>query len=513
MSKSKKGALALEGEAEAKREKGRKIPVSVIREKWIVDGETPAQPKAEKNKKTGEKERSFTLNSLSAAVHQSIMGGLSNLRLSLTLRVALYAVGQLLRTTLPVMLTVMLALCLAQIPGVSRGMDAVLENAPEDTGAYTAAQLVNLPFTRVYTLPEPYPEGLPGIAKQLALLFSDFSGVAGRQVLLYRNTVLGGTVFAYKVDGLLQMAAVLLWTLLGCDFFRMLYLLKHRNRLNRKVLKPITDMAETAATLSANNLSDRISVEGTKNELKDLALVINGMLDRIELSYNSQKQFVSDASHELRTPIAVIQGYVSMLKRWGKTDKEVLDEGITAISQEAQSMKELVERLLFLARHDKKTLLLEMEDFDPLEVMSEVHREEKLLSPAHQFQLAPAENTMIHGDKGMIKQLMRILVDNAIKYTPAGGSITLGAKNNGDVCVLSVTDTGAGIAAKDLTKVFDRFYRCDEARKAQASGHGLGLSIARIIVSAHGGKINVRSKVGAGTTFSVILPAVQGGKP
>ena len=217
----------------------------------------------------------------------------------------------------------------------------------------------------------------------------------------------------------------------------------------------IRDRAETAATLSANNLSDRISVEGTKNELKDLALVINGMLDRIELSYNSQKQFVSDASHELRTPIAVIQGYVGMLERWGKTDKEVLDEGIAAISQEAASMKELVERLLFLARHDKKTLMLEMEVFDPLEVLSEVHREAKLLSSAQNFELSPAQNAKINGDKGMIKQLMRILVDNAIKYTPPGGSVTLGVRHDSKNCILSVSDTGAGISAEDLPKVFD----------------------------------------------------------
>ena len=257
------------------------------------------------------------------------------------------------------------------------------------------------------------------------------------------------------------------------------------------------------------NLSNRINLEGTKNELKDLAGVINTMLDRIERSYNSQKQFVSDASHELRTPIAVIQGYINMLQRWGKDDQEILEEGISAISQETASMKELVESLLFLARHDKKTLMLEMEVFDPLEVMSELNREAKMLSTAHEFALEPAENALINGDKGMIKQLMRVLVDNAIKYTPEGGKITLGMRNEGKQCVLSVTDTGTGIAAEELTRVFDRFYRCDSARKAQSGGHGLGLSIARIIAVAHGGKIRVRSKVGVGTTFSVLLPTEE----
>ena len=169
-------------------------------------------------------------------------------------------------------------------------------------------------------------------------------------------------------------------------------------------------------------------------------------------------------------------------------------------------MKELVDRLLFLARHDKKTLMLEMQSFDALEVMSELKREAPMLSPGHHFALSPAQNVPIEGDKDLIKQLMRILLDNAIKYTPEGGSITLGAKSDGKSCILSVQDTGEGISGEELPKIFDRFYRCDTARRSQTSGHGLGLSIARIIVVAHGGKLKVRSKVGVGTTFSAVLP-------
>ena len=238
-------------------------------------------------------------------------------------------------------------------------------------------------------------------------------------------------------------------------------------------------------------------------------MVINSMLDRIERSYNSQKQFVSDASHELRTPIAVIQGYVNMLNRWGKDDKTVLEEGITAIAQETESMKGLVESLLFLARHDKKTLLMEMEPFDPCEVVSEVHREAAMVSPDYTFLLQPLEHCRIEADKGMVKQVMRILCDNAVKYTPTGGTITLGVEAWNGGCTLLCSDNGSGISPEDLPKIFERFYRSDSARKAESSGHGLGLSIARIIVVAHGGKIRVRSKPGAGTTFAITLPAKQ----
>lgn len=457
-------------------------------------------------KRSAEKKAENSVNRLSARLHRWLAAGVSNLRLSLTLRIAMHYAWQLLRTTLLAMLIASAAVVCSQLPMVDKAMDELSLMRPEDGMIYSQSQLLGTPFEEAQMLDEPLPGGFAGLGLKWSLAFSEFEKNGEYRVWLYLDTARGGFAAAWRVTELCRILTVLCWTLLLIDLYRVAYFLHRRNRLNRKVLKPIADMAETAAKLSANNLSDRISVEGAKNELKDLALVINSMLDRIELSYNSQKQFVSDASHELRTPIAVIQGYAGMLERWGKTDPEVLEEGISAISQEASSMKELVERLLFLARHDKKTLLLEMETFDPLEVMSEVHREAKMLSAAHRFELTPAQNALISGDKDMIKQLMRILVDNAIKYTPEGGSITLGVRKDRHGAVLTVTDTGEGISAEDLTKIFDRFYRCDGARKAQTSGHGLGLSIARIIVSAHGGKLKVRSKVGAGTTFSVILP-------
>lgn len=446
------------------------------------------------------------VNRLSMHAHRWLVKAVSNLRLSLTLRIAMHYAWQLMRTTIPAMLTVLLAAVLSQAPAVCGALDELSLQRPANGMVYSQLQLVGTPFAEAKMLEEALPDGFPGLGQKLALAFSQFETNGEYRICLYLDTARGGFAAAYRATELCTLLFVVFWTLLCVDLYRVLYFLHHRNRLNRKVLKPISDMAETAAKLSANNLSDRISVEGAKNELKDLALVINSMLDRIELSYNSQKQFVSDASHELRTPIAVVQGYVGMLQRWGKTDPEVLEEGIGAIAQEAASMKELVERLLFLARHDKKTLMLEVESFDPLEVMSEVHREAKMLSSVHRFELNPAQNARISGDKDMIKQLMRILVDNAIKYTPEGGSIVLGVKKDKHNCILTVTDTGEGISAEDLTRIFDRFYRCEGARKAQTSGHGLGLSIARIIVSAHGGNLKVRSKVGAGTTFSVILP-------
>lgn len=462
-------------------------------------------PKAQA-RRVEKKPKERKINHLSSMIHRGLVMGVSNLRLSLTLRIALHYAGQLLRTTIPMMAALALVMCLMEMPEATHAMHNLAVLTPEDGKTFTQEQLLGTPFEQAEMTDFVVADGLSGFVTRLGMLFNNAYVNDEFCVTLLADTATGTLRAYYRVTRLLQQIGVALAAFLCIDLYRVLYFLNHRNRLNRKVLKPISDMAETAATLSANNLSDRISVEGAKNELKDLAMVINGMLDRIEVSYNSQKQFVSDASHELRTPIAVIQGYVGMLQRWGKEDREVLDEGINAIAQETSSMKELVERLLFLARHDKKTLMLEMESFDPLEVMSEIHREAKLLSDKHKFELNPAQNAWINGDKDMIKQLMRILLDNAIKYTPEGGSITLGVRQDKTHCILTVSDTGEGISAEDMPKVFERFYRCDGARKAQTSGHGLGLSIARIIVSAHGGELKVRSKVGVGTTFSVLLP-------
>ena len=453
------------------------------------------------------KKKGITIRSrICQTVHRWGQGVLSNLRLSLTLRIALHYAAQLMRTTIPAMLILTAALVLMTIPHADKALDGLMQMKPDGGSHYTQAQLSALPFEEAWVTEKGPAAGIAGAAERIALAFSDFDKNGQYRILLYAPLPQGGLVAAYRITELCRLAGTLYGVFLLMDLYRVFYFLKHRDRLNRRVLRPISDMAQSAAKLSANNLSDRISVEGAKNELKDLAAVINDMLDRIEQSYNSQKQFVSDASHELRTPIAVIQGYAGMLKRWGKTDPEVLEEGINAIVQETASMKELVDRLLFLARHDKKTLMLEMERFDPLELISEVHHEAQMLSEKHRFELSALPGMQISGDKNMLKQLLRILVDNAIKYTPEGGRITLGMRREHGCCVLAVSDTGRGIAAEDMPHIFERFYRCDDARKSRASGHGLGLSIARIITTAHGGKLKVRSKMGVGTTFSVLLP-------
>ncbi|MGI6086094.1 MAG: sensor histidine kinase, partial [Acetivibrionales bacterium] len=219
-----------------------------------------------------------------------------------------------------------------------------------------------------------------------------------------------------------------------------------------------------------------------------------------------QKQFVSDASHELRTPIAVIQGYARMLDRWGKEDKEILHESIEAINKESKNMQDLVDKLLFIARNDKNTMVLIKNKFNMSELMEELVRDTRMLETKHNIESQIEPDIIVNGDRDRIKQALRIFVDNAIKYTEPGGNITLNLERDGSCAAAAVIDNGRGIPEKDLPNIFDRFYRVDAARERDKGGHGLGLHIAKIIVLRHGGRIKVASKLGAGARFRVFIP-------
>ncbi|MDQ7095387.1 ATP-binding protein [Desulfosporosinus sp. PR] len=296
----------------------------------------------------------------------------------------------------------------------------------------------------------------------------------------------------------------------------------------RSTLRPIQELAETAQNLSADGvfspaqlealagklddinatkLDTRISLGDTQNELKTLASAINGMLDRINESYRSQIRFVSDASHELRTPISVIQGYANLLDRWGKNDEKTLQESIDAIKDETANMKSLVEQLLFLARGDNNSMALQIESFELSGLAAEVLRETQMIDGGHEY-TSNLATVFVKADKGLIKQAMRILIDNAMKYTPAGKRITLSVSGSGGLARLTVQDEGIGIAPEAVPKIFDRFFRADESRARTTGGTGLGLSIAKWITERHGGHMEVLSRQDIGTRISIVLPTV-----
>lgn len=297
--------------------------------------------------------------------------------------------------------------------------------------------------------------------------------------------------------------------LLFIDLLLLLSIIKRGAKSSRRMLKPIDDMTETVKNITVNALDTRLNVSGSKDELKDLASTFNNMLDRIQRSYDAQNQFVSDASHELRTPIAVIQGYVNMLDRWGKNDESVLNESIEAIKSETESMKKLVENLLFLARGDKKTQRVDMEKLQLNIIIEELYKETKLIDANHDIVCNVNEEITLTGDRKLLKEAFRIFIDNAIKYTPLGGRITLSSKKILSQVEITVEDTGIGISKEDLPNIFNRFYRADKSRTKDTGGTGLGLSIAKWIIMTHRGSIKIESSLNRGTKIIIILPLSQ----
>jgi signal transduction histidine kinase len=278
-------------------------------------------------------------------------------------------------------------------------------------------------------------------------------------------------------------------------------------------MKRLSELAGTISNIDATKLDKRLSVDGAQSELMDLANAINSMLNRIDEAYRSQVRFVSDASHELRTPISVIQGYVNLLDRWGKNDEATLQEAIDAIKGESENMKELIEQLLFLARGDKETLHLNLEVFDCSDMIEEIFKETQMIDSLHTFRIKHKMQAYINSDRQLMKQALRILIDNSIKYTPDNGEILVSVTEADGMVHISVQDNGIGIDPQNLPYIFDRFYRSDESRARKTGGSGLGLAIMKWIIDRHGGTVEVISRKDIGTRTTILLPKADRPEP
>ena len=318
----------------------------------------------------------------------------------------------------------------------------------------------------------------------------------------------------WKFDILLRVEGVLvvLWVLLETT--------KVRSKL-----RPLQEFADAALKLSEmdgeteqryqklENAIDMLSpAEDDQKlatgdaELAGLETAVNKLMARMRESYRQQARFVSDASHELRTPIAVIKGYADLLDRWGKTDEKILEESIQAIKGESENMQHLVEQLLFLARGDSGRTPLHVTDFDVSDMMQEVWEESVMIDKEHDYLFEKEGEIPARGDISLIKQAARILIENACKYTPEGGEIKLRSLTADGHPAFSVQDSGIGISESDIPHIFERFYRADDSRSKQTGGSGLGLAIAKWIVERHGGHFEIISRKDIGTRITVILP-------
>jgi signal transduction histidine kinase len=333
--------------------------------------------------------------------------------------------------------------------------------------------------------------------------------------LLYQNRIINvkNKSYAYlqvvkSLKNVFHFLKLLALLMLGAEFTGLLIAILSGYIISRKVLKPISNITATAQSISIHDLNQRIKIIGPQDELTDLATTFNAMIDRLQQSFERQNQFVSDASHELRTPISVIQGYINLLDRWGKEEKAILQESITVIKNEASNMAELIERLLFLARSDSKAHHISRESFWLDEFIDEIYRETRIIAGNHQLILEYNEKVLFFGDRKLLKQMMRAVLDNSMKFTPETGKITINSLVEGDRIKLIIEDTGIGIPETEIPKIFNRFYQVDKVRPRTQNGSGLGLAIVKWIVDAHQGEIHVKSALGKGTQILIILPCI-----
>jgi heavy metal sensor kinase len=278
--------------------------------------------------------------------------------------------------------------------------------------------------------------------------------------------------------------------------------------LARNSLAPIAEMTSQAERISAENLHERLPVKNKNDELGKLARVFNDLLARIESSFESMRRFTADASHELRTPLAIIRGEADVAL---SQDREPGDyrETLAIIQDESRLLSGIVEDMLALARADAGQRRLQLEEFYFNDLIEECVRSARALALNKNLMLdfESSGDTAFRGDEALLRRMVVNLLDNAIKYTPDGGSVSVRLWREDGRINLRVTDSGIGIPAEAAARVFERFYRVDKARSRSEGGSGLGLPIVKWIAEAHNGSVSLESAPERGSSFIVSLPA------
>jgi signal transduction histidine kinase len=248
-----------------------------------------------------------------------------------------------------------------------------------------------------------------------------------------------------------------------------------------------------------------VPVPAAQDELQRLSVTVNELLERLQLLFDGQRRFVADVSHELRTPLAAMRGNLDILARGAARDPGLLAESIGDMRREVARLIRMTNDLLLLARREAG-IELRHEPVELESLLLEVHRELLPLAVGVELRIGDEDQIAVVGDRDRLKQALLNLSVNALQHTPAGGSVTLSLARERECAALIVSDTGTGIAAAELPRIFDRFYRADQSRSRDRGGAGLGLAIVRWIAEAHGGAVRVASTPGVGTTFTLLIP-------
>lgn len=278
------------------------------------------------------------------------------------------------------------------------------------------------------------------------------------------------------------------------------------------ILRPLRLLAETMRSIKQRGLHERVQVVDNRDELSMLTSMFNEMMDQLEQAFLRQQQFVEDASHELRTPISIIEGHLSLLQRWGKNDPLILEESLNASLQESRRLQHLVQELLDLSRAETFDAAYEEKAADPKLIIQATIKNLAILHPDFAFE---TDLDGLDGAKTAIashhlEQILLILIDNAVKYSHREKRVTVHGAASDAFIKLDVIDYGIGIPAGELPNIGHRFYRVDKARTRRQGGTGLGLAIAKRIVERYRGSLTIDSVEGEGTKVSVVLPVTLG---
>jgi signal transduction histidine kinase len=277
------------------------------------------------------------------------------------------------------------------------------------------------------------------------------------------------------------------------------------------IARPVEDLKRSAERLAAGDLGYRVPTKGTE-EIIQLANTLNQMTERLQHLEGMRRQYVSNVSHELRTPLASIRGMAETLQQHGDTDPELRERYLPRIIAQTDRLARLASQLLDLAQIESGNLVDAFAAVSlpsVIEEAAETCRDRAQLGAVRIRLETPLYLPDVLGDRDRLVQVFVNLIDNAVRYTPEGGTITVSARCEDGMCTAAVEDTGAGIAPEHVPRLFERFYRVEESRSLRTGGTGLGLSIVREIVEAHGGRITVESAVGRGTRFELTIPVAE----
>jgi heavy metal sensor kinase len=277
--------------------------------------------------------------------------------------------------------------------------------------------------------------------------------------------------------------------------------------LAKYFVQPVQEMTRLADDITEHNLSQRLPERRVNDEITQLARTLNAMIERLERSFKQIRQFTGDASHELRTPLAILMGELEVALHSDKTPDEY-QEIITSALEEVSRLSQVVKNLLELSRADSGQVPLDVKVLELSALLEDIIEDAMMLGEEKNIRVESSveRGVVIFGDKVRLHQAFLNVIDNAVKYTPHGGSVTVALRKTEDAALVSVTDTGVGIPESDQELIFDRFFRVDKSRSGEVGGHGLGLSIVKWVVEAHHGKIKVTSQLGKGSIFFIWLP-------